>query len=295
MSLRLDFFDIVCYYCNMKQRKRKNRILWTALLAALALLLGGCTVRSGGQQPTAAQTEPTASLTVRVTFPEGSTVTQIAAKLEENGVCSAAAFLAAAQNPAALADRGFEIGNASERPFVCEGYVFPDTYDFYRGEDAATALGRFLKNAAKKYDDSLRARCAQAGYTLDEILTLASIIQEEAGDPAEMPKVSAVLHNRLNSPDFPKLQCDVATFYLREAVKPNVDAAAYEAYVPLYNTYQCTGLPAGPITNPGMDAVNAALSPADTDDYFFITDADGVYHYAETWEEHQENCARAGL
>ena len=279
----------------MKQMKQKMKLRWLPLLL-LAALLSGCAVR-GGSPPALSAAPPTETTeaTVRITFPEGSTVVQMAEKLEANGVCAAAEFLAAARDPAALEAQGFGVDNAAERPFVCEGYVFPDTYDFYRGEDAARALRRFLSNAAAKYDAELLARCEAAGYTLDEILTLASIIQEEAGDPAEMPKVSAVLHNRMNSPDFPKLQCDVATVYLREYVKPQVPADAYDAYVERYNTYQCTGLPAGPITNPGMAAVNAALSPADTNDYFFLTDADGVYHYAETWEEHQENCARAGL
>ncbi|MBR4727191.1 MAG: endolytic transglycosylase MltG [Clostridia bacterium] len=271
-------------------------MLLLVLLLLLPALSGGCAVRRGTPR-TQSETPPAATTeaTVRVTFPEGSTVVQIAQKLEENGVCSAADFLAAARDPAALEAQGFAVDNAAERPFVCEGYVFPDTYDFYRGEDAARALRRFLSNAAAKYDAALQARCAQAGYTLDEILTIASIIQEEAGDPAEMPKVSAVLHNRLNSPRFSKLQCDVSSVYLREYVRPQVPENDYEAYVELYDTYQCAGLPAGPITNPGMEAVNAALSPADTNDYFFLTDADGVYHYAETWEEHQENCVRAGL
>ena len=280
----------------MKQIKQTIRrsSLPVLVLLALLLLLNGCAVRRG-TQPDLSPPAETTQATVRVTFPEGFTVVQIAEKLEENGVCTAADFLAAAQDPAALEAQGFTVENAAERPFVCEGYVFPDTYDFYRGEGAARALRRFLSNAAGKYGAELQARCAAAGYTLDEILTIASIIQEEAGDPAEMPKVSAVLHNRLNSAQFPKLQCDVTGVYLREYVRPQVAEDAYDAYVELYNTYHCAGLPAGPITNPGMEAVNAALSPADTNDYFFITDADGVYHYAETWEEHQENCARAGL
>ena len=110
-----------------------------------------------------------------------------------------------------------------------------------------------------------------------------------------MGTVSSVLHNRLKSLSFPKLQCDAATFYLRDYVKPYVDEERYEQLKELYNTYNCEGLPAGPITNSGIEAVRAALYPEDTDYYFFITDSEGVYHYAETFAEHRENCENAGL
>lgn len=237
----------------------------------------------------------TTSNVVRVTFPEGSTVSQIAQKLEASGVCSAAEFMAQAENPLNLEGFGFSIPNPEERAFLLEGYIFPDTYEFYRGESAESAIRRFLKNTQSKLTQEVIDRCNELGYTVDEILTLASVIQEEAGDPAEMVKVSSVLHNRLNSGRFPRLQCDVATFYLRDYVKPYKDEARYAQLIELYNTYHCEGLPAGPISNVGMDAINAALWPSETDYYFFVTDSEGAYHYAETWDEHQENCDMAGL
>lgn len=240
-------------------------------------------------------TEPTTSHTVRVTFPEGTTVSQAAQLLEENGVCSAAEFMAEANNSVNIANYGFEISNPEDRAFLLEGYVFPDTYEFYRNESASAALSRFLKNTQSKLDEEIKARCDEHGYTVDEILVIASIIQEEAGNPAEMGKVSSVIHNRLDSKSFPKLQCDVATVYLRDYVKPYVDEARYEELVELYNTYYCEGLPAGPITNAGMNAINAALYPEDTDYYYFVTDSDGNYLYAETWSEHLDNCDAAGL
>lgn len=260
-----------------------------------AMLLSALTACSVGDAEPAVTAAPTTSNVVRVTFPEGSTVSQIALLLEENGVCSAADFMAEADNPLNLEGFAFEIPNSEERAFLLEGYIFPDTYEFYRNESAVSAIRRFLKNSAEKLDEEIIARCHELGYTLDEILTLASIIQEEAGDPAEMGKVSSVLHNRLGSSSFPKLQCDVATFYLRDYVKPYVDEIRYEELVELYNTYNCEGLPAGPITNSGIDAVRAALYPEETDYFFFVTDSDGAYYYAETWAEHVENCDIAGL
>ena len=204
-------------------------------------------------------------------------------------------FMAEADNPLNLEGFAFSIPNPQERAFLLEGYLFPDTYEFYRNESASSAIRRFLKNTQSKLTDEVARRCEELGYTVDEILTLASIVQEEAGDPAEMGKVSSVIHNRLSSKSYPKLQCDVATFYLRDYVKPHKTEQEYEALTELYNTYNCKGLPAGPITNSGMDAVNAALYPDDTDYYFFVTDSGGAYYYAETWAEHLENCDTAGI
>ena len=246
------------------------------------------------KKPVNVQTEPTTSHVIRLTFPEGSTIAQIAQILGDSGVCSADEFMAAANDPASLEGFSFEIFNPEERAFLLEGYIFPDTYEFYRTESAASVLKRFLKNTQAK-TANIANRCNELGYTVDEILTLASIIQEEAGDPAEMGKVSSVIHNRLNSRSFPKLQCDVATFYLKDYVKPYVDAERYNELVALYNTYEREGLPAGPITNVGTDAINAALYPEDTDYYYFITNGDGEYIYAETFSQHKENCRKAGL
>ncbi len=283
-------------YDKIKGMKNYNviikRIMSILLAAVMLSAVTGCSsIRSDPPE----STESTTSNVVRVTFPEGSTVSQIALLLEENGVCSAADFIAEANNPLNLEGFPFEIPNPEERAFLLEGYIFPDTYEFYRNESAASAIKRFLKNSAQKFTEEIFARCDELGFTLDEILTLASIIQEEAGNPAEMGKVSSVLHNRLESRSFPKLQCDVGTFYLKDYVKPYVDETRYEVLVELYNTYNCEGLPAGPITNSGIEAVMAALYPDDTDYYFFITDGDGAYHYAETWAEHVENCDKAGL
>lgn len=269
-----------------------KRILSLLLAAVMLSAVTGCSI---GNADPPESTVSTTSNVVRVTFPEGTAVSQIALLLEENGVCPAADFMAEANNPLNLEGLPFEIPNPEERAFLLEGYIFPDTYEFYRNESASSAIKRFLKNSAQKLTEEITARCTELGFTLDEILTLASIIQEEAGDPSEMGKVSSVLHNRLESSSFPKLQCDVATFYLRDYVKPYVDETRYEVLVELYNTYNCEGLPAGPITNSGIDAVMAALYPDDTDYYFFVTDNDGVYHYAETWDEHVENCDKAGL
>lgn len=240
-------------------------------------------------------TQTTESRTVRLTFPEGYALVQIAEKLEENGVCSAEDFIAAANDPALYTEYSFlrDVADTQHRVFAAEGYIFPDTYDFYRGESAEAALGRFLRNAEKKITEDMISRADELGYTIDEILTIASIIQKEAGIPDEMGKVSSVLHNRLND-TYNFLSCDVTIHYLNKYVIPYIDGDT-QRYNEFYNTYKCRGLPKGPICNPGIDAINAALYPEDTPYFFFVTDEDMNYYYAKTYDEHLENCKKAGL
>lgn len=216
--------------------------------------------------------------TVRLTFPEGTTVIQAAQKLEEGGVCTKDEFISAVNNTER--DNKFvkAINNPQERPFLLEGYIYPDTYDFYVGEGAEKALGRFLANTESKLTDDMYAKAQKIGMSMDEIITLASIIQQEASVPSVMANVSSVLHNRLNSLSYPRLQCDATVFYLKRSVKPYISEDQADKYDEFYNTYDRRGLPAGPITNPGIEAINAALNPADTDYYFFVTDNDGNYY-----------------
>ena len=274
----------------------KNNFIKKAasLLTVFAILTGfsGCGKIIDRLSPPEPATERP---TVRLTFPEGSTVAEFAKILESGGVCTADEFLQTAQNITLLAEYGFIIENPENRSFVMEGYLFPDTYDFYIGEGAESAAKRFLKNSRSKFGDDITSQCAEIGYTLDEVLCIASIIQEEAGDPADMGKVSSVLHNRLSSSSYPKLQCDANSFYLRDSVKPYVSEERYETLLQLYSTYNCEGIQEGPITNPGIEAVNAALHPEETDYYYFITDSENNYIYAKTYKEHLRNCEEAGL
>lgn len=269
-------------------RLRITALLLTVLLAAMT---SSC---APVREETTTAPPSTSVPTVRVTFPEGSATVQIAQLLEQNGVCSSQDFLDAANTPPADFPLASQIGNASERPFLLEGYIFPDTYDFYVGESAVSALGRFLANTKQKLTAAVAARAKELGYSVDEILTIASIIQEESGFPEQDPLVSSVLHNRLNSTSFPLLQFNVTFEYIDKYVDPFVEGGS-EKYRGLYNTYQRKGLPAGPISNPGMSAVNAALYPADTDYYYFVTDKDMNYYYASTYSDHLANCRKAGV
>ena len=163
----------------------------------------------------------TAIPTVTITFQEGLTAEECAKILEENGVCGASDFINAVNSPATKFDFITEITNPQDRPFILEGYIFPDTYEFYYNMDAQSVLNKFLANYERKITDKYKARAKELGYTMDEVLRIASIIQEEATNP-EMKKVSSVLHNRLNS-SYGKLECDVTIFYLNQHVAPYVE------------------------------------------------------------------------
>lgn len=228
-----------------------------------------------------------------VTFPEGYTVTQIAEKLEENSVCSAEEFLNAVNNPPDELLSSLGIENRYEKIFTLEGYIFPDTYEFYKGENVASVISRFTDNYLSKITDTDKSRAEELGYTMDEILTIASIIQEEAGRADQDYKVSSVLHNRLNSGT--KIECDVTITYLEEYCAPYLANGLTEENKNNYNTYKCPALPKGPICNPGYAAIQAALYPEQTDYLFFVTDPDWNYYYASTWSEHVENCRIAGI
>ena len=281
-----------------------KKLISVLLILVCLLSLASCKNNDGEDVTEATQPdyieETTEDPTVTVTFPEGWTVKEIAEELERNGVCGAKEFIDLTNNTSYLKTLTYsffsDIKNASKRPFILEGYIFPDTYEFYKEEGAEAALTRFLDNTEEKLTDEYKTRAAATGYTMDEIITIASIIQEEASEYQHMPGVSSVLHNRLEDEDYGMLQCDVTIHYIDE----NVRNSPYitddpDVVTEYYDTYECYGLPTGPICNPGAQAIEAALTPLVTIYFYFVTDDDWNYYYAETYEEHQENCENVGL
>ena len=239
------------------------------------------------------EVQPVARETVWVTFTEGMTVDQMADLLEENGVCDADDFR---EEVMSGADYGYdfeqEMSTSSDIYYPLEGYLFPDTYEFYTNETPANVITRMLQNFQNKID-TVQDQMAEMGLTQHQTITLASIIQSEAsGDPANMALVSSVYWNRLNDPEnFPMLQSDPTRNYANSTILMTGQSSTYQQKAAAYDTYQCTGLPAGPICNPGMDAILAALSPETTAYYYFISDSDGNFYFAETLEQHEANIA----
>ncbi len=238
---------------------------------------------------------------VRVTFPEGSNMLEIAQILEENEVCTQDEFLTAVNTvDFSNYDVISKLGDASGRYYRLEGYLFPDTYDFYKGEELESVIGKMLNNFQSKLSDTTMSLVEQSGMTLDQIITIASIIQGEAANASDMYNVSAVLHNRLDfGADYGiyRLQCDsTSTYpYKNPQAIPEAGALSYGNY----DTYQIDGLPAGAICNPGMEAIMAALKPSkegDAPDYlYFCHAADGTAYYATNEDDHWYNLELAGL
>lgn len=233
--------------------------------------------------------------TIKVTIPEGTgiydytknvngekvTVAGIGTLLEKAGVCSKADFFDALDE---IEYEGKLLENVNEGKtyFELEGYLFPETYEFYSydsEECARLVVKRMIKESENRITDGMYKRADEMGYTMNEILTMASIIQMESGqNSSEMPNVAAVFYNRLNSKDFATLgsspTCYYGTFYKNDDGR--------------YNTYNIKGLPPGPLCSPGMAAIKAALYPTEnTPYYYFVTDKDGNFYYHKTLDEQQ--------
>ncbi len=233
---------------------------------------------------------------VKVTFPEGYSVEQIAKRLEENKVCSADAFIAAVKTTTIKNDYVNEIDNADERYYRLEGYLFPDTYQFYLSEDPETVVKKFIDEGFRvRITAEIIEKGKELDMSVDDILTLASIIQKEASKPDDMKMISGCFHNRLKSKDNQWLGSDVTYWYPypnREAVPAALLEGEFKEGS-RYNTYKLKGLPPGPICNPGLDAIRAAINPANTDYQYFVNDANGKFYYARTKSKHDENVSYA--
>ncbi len=282
---------------------------------ARPILVGPHTVNSNmsyGNLLNALTTEKRYTETVKVLIPEGMTASDIGKLLEENYVCRAEDF--EKYYSFKINEYDFEEGipDNTDRFNALEGYLFPDTYEFYLIDDmkenpnldtskhAKQAADTMYKNFEKKIsDDELTERMEELGLTLDETIILASLIQREGTNEDNMGKISSVFHNRLNDPEtFPQLQSDTTDTYIERCINPKINSSNKEKMkkiIDAYDTYKCEGLPAGAVCNPGLEAIKAALYPESTDYYYFLASKDGVFYYAKTNEQHEQNKIDAAL
>ncbi|WP_310604038.1 endolytic transglycosylase MltG [Anaerosporobacter sp.] len=227
--------------------------------------------------------EKVASNIKKVTIPEGYSVAQTFELLVSKGVCASTKALFAAEKKDFSSFTCIASQLSKEnRCFTLEGYLYPDTYEFYGNSEPIDVLKKIVANADKKLTDAYYTRAEELGYSLDEILVIASIIEKETGKDSERASIASVLHNRLNAGM--KLQCDCSIHYIEKYVKPYIsgDVNRYNSY---YNTYKCKALPEGAIASPGKKAIQAALYPKETQYFYFCSDKDGGYHYFVTYEE----------
>ncbi len=213
-----------------------------------------------------------------VTIPEGYNVVQIAEILDQKGLADKHAILRLSR------ERTFIASLNIEAPTL-EGYLFPDTYRFARDMPPEFIVKTFVSRFHEMVTPELHTQAKLMGMTLQEVLTLASVIEKETGLAKERSLVSGVFHNRLRR-NIP-LQSDPTVIYALEHFDGNIRKADLSVNSP-YNTYRVRGLPPGPITNPGLASIQAALHPTPSDFVYFVSRNDGSHKFSETLAEHNK-------
>lgn len=220
--------------------------------------------------------------TTDITIPEGATLKEIAAIVSKTGYISEDDFASALNE-----EYDYAFLNGIERENKLEGYLFPDTYNISNSMSAGDIIRLMLDRFDEIYTDEYAAQAQKLGYSTDEIVILASVIEAEAGSDDDRPLVSSVFHNRLDSRTYPYLESCATIQYILGERKPILSASDTSINSP-YNTYINKGLPVGPICSPGKASISAALWPADTKYYFFQSDSNGKIYYSETLDEHEK-------
>ena len=220
-------------------------------------------------------------ITLSVTIPEGFNLDQIAELLAQKELTDRDSFMALARDKSLVARLGFS-GN------TLEGYLYPDTYRFQRREKTnkiiATLVKRFWNIVAP-----LEKQINQSGMTLEQVITLASMVEKETGAPEERPIIARVFLNRLNRNM--RLESDPTVIYGITDFNGNITKKDLKTRTP-YNTYVIKGLPPGPIANPGLAAIKAVLNPAEGDYYYFVSKNNGTHYFSKTLREHNRAVKR---
>jgi UPF0755 protein len=219
---------------------------------------------------------------IEVTIPEGRTVREIAAVLAARGLGSAESFHCFASDPEFLLAAGVP------GPQL-EGYLFPDTYRFAPDMGPGEMLEAMVRRFHERFDADRHHRAAGRHLSVNQVVTLASIIEKETGKPGERPVIAAVFTNRLRL-GMP-LQSDPTVIYAIPDFNGDLTRADLARPSP-YNTYVTGGLPPGPIANPGLAAIDAALAPADSPALYFVSRNDGSHEFSATLSEHNRAVAR---
>lgn len=236
-----------------------------------------------GMSPTSSYRE-----SVKVTIPEGYTCAQIFALLEEKGVCSAAELKAYRVQ----SDYWFLENAKPNAEYPLEGFLFPDTYNFYINDTPQGVFRRFLARFEDIFTEELREYITAlndrlgTNYSVYEIMIVASMIEKESAGSGENYDISSVIYNRLTKPnEFPFLNIDATIVYAQGG---NADVIDKDLDSP-YNTYKYRGLPPTPICNPSLLSIQAALSPTETQYHYYALDpSTGMHHFSKTYQEHQD-------
>lgn len=272
-----------------------KRIIALLLVFSFVFSFSACQNRDNVSDTTENTTEITTEATtqvptVKVTIPEGYTLVKISWLLEEKGLCTSKEFIDACQSYKDwlnIADYPFlnDLQSAENVCFYLEGYFFPLTYDIPETATVQDIIKMFLNGTKQKFDDSFMYSVSKSGFNLHEILTMASLIEKEAFTNEQRTMISSVLHNRLDKKM--RFQCDPTVKYCTGVIEL-IYPEKLDYFKHYYNTFRCDGLMAGPICNPGMASIEAALNPADTNYLYFIIGTVEPHEakYSETYAEH---------
>lgn len=212
----------------------------------------------------------------RLTVPEGYSLYQVASIVEKAGFGSKQDFLKAATDDTLLRELGIEAK-------TFEGYLFPDTYYFRKGEAPEKIISAMVKRFRAVWNPAWEKQADTLGFSIHQVVTLASIIEKETGAQFERPIISSVFHNRLKKRM--RLESDPTVIYGIKNFNGNITKKHLKTATP-YNTYKKRGLPLGPIAGPGIKALEAALYPADTRFLYFVSKKDSTHKFSTNIKDH---------
>jgi UPF0755 protein len=213
-----------------------------------------------------------------VLVPEGLTMVQVADIFGQQGLVDRQELLRLMKDPAFIASLGIHAD-------TLEGYLYPDTYKFPKGVTPKQVITAMVEHLRQVYGPDLETRAQELKMTQHEVLTLASVIEKESGSNGEREDISAVFHNRLKK-HIP-LQSDPTVIYGLPNYDGNIHKKDLLSPSP-YNTYRVTGLPPGPIANPGIQSIRATLYPSNSRALYFVSKNDGTHQFSATLAEHNE-------
>ena len=241
-----------------------------------------------GQMISTLQRESTYQETVDVTIPEGYTIAQIAELMEKARVCGSEDFIETANTYDFAHEMLQDVPMVENR---LEGYLFPDTYEFYVNDRPVSVINKMLNNFVDKYTEEMIALTEEKGMTIAEVVNIASLIERECMVADEQTMISGVIHNRLNNSDeYPYLDIDASLLYAI-GHKEELTAEDLQTDTP-YNTRMYPGLPPTAICNPGISAMLAALQPAEHDYYYYVANPQtGEHVFSRTLDEHNQAVA----
>ncbi len=250
---------------------------------------------------------------VRITFPEGLSADEMIDIFVENGVGTKEGFREAISS-SLLYDMDYPFlkqlqetekagGFKDGRIYVLEGYLYPDTYDFYTDSPETDIIAKLLSTFNRRFEEAYYERCDELGMKVDDIVNIAAIVQMETKYDSEYETVSSLYHNRLNnSGAFPRLQCDSTYLYIYPERRAELTLDEMKASDSPYSTYSHDGLPPSAICSPSLNAMIAALYPSSIDNsgvkhtyYYMCARPNGYHYFAKTEYEHLKNVERAKL